>query len=56
MTLGTNRLSTNSLPAVSYLLQYDCGELDQVENHVHWPYCPETQFRGTHRRDYFPRT
>jgi hypothetical protein len=36
------------LPEVSYVLQYDYGELDQVEYQVHWPYCPETQFRGTH--------
>lgn len=27
-----------------YLLQYDHGGLDRVENHVHWLYSPEAQF------------
>ena len=35
MTRVTKWLSTNSLPAVSCLLQRDCGDIDQVEDHVH---------------------
>lgn len=27
-----------------YLLQYDHGGLDRVENHVHWLYSPKAQF------------
>jgi hypothetical protein len=36
MTRATKRHSINSLPAASYLLQYDYGGLDQVENYTYW--------------------
>ena len=48
MTRVTKRLSTNSLPAISYLLQHDHGDLDQVEDHIHWFYCSKPRFRATH--------
>lgn len=38
MTRVTKRLFVSSLSTVFHFLQYDHGELDQVENHVYWLY------------------
>lgn len=37
-----------SPPVVSYLLQHYSGDLDQIEDNIHWVYFAKTQFQKTH--------